>query len=101
MFRPGLLAVPGIRFVHGLVDGQIVGGGILAAASGVTGLSNVFAGRVTTEVVLQGLAQVAATRFPGQPLVNYEHGDDLAAAHRVGFQTLGRLRIWHRPVPRR
>jgi hypothetical protein len=101
MFRPGLLAVPGIRFVHGLVEGQTVGGGILAAASGVTGLSNVFAGRVATEVVLQGLAQVAATRFPGQPLADYEHGDDLAVAHRVGFRTVGRLRIWHRPPPTR
>lgn len=98
LFRPGLLAVPGIRFVHGLVDGLPVGGGILAAASGVTGLSNVFAGRIATEVVWQGLAQVAAANFPGQPLVGYESGDDLAAAHRVGLRTVGRLRVWHRPV---
>ncbi|MDB5376450.1 MAG: hypothetical protein JWR00_896 [Rubritepida sp.] len=101
MFRPGLLAVPGIRFVYGLVHSLPVGGGILAASSGVTGLSNVFARGIATEVVLQGLAQVAAASFPGQPLTDYEHGDDLVAAHRVGFQTVGRLRVWHRPAPGR
>lgn len=98
LFRSGLLAVPGIRFVHGLVEGLPVGGGILASAAGVTGISNVFASRIATEVVWQGLAHVAAARFPGQPLAGYESGGDLAAAHRVGLQTIGRLRVWRRPV---
>lgn len=98
LFRPGLLDLPGIRFVHGFIDGLPVGGGILAAALGVTGLSNLFAGRIATEVVWQGLAQVAAANFPGQPLVGYESGDDLAPAHRVGLRTVGRLRVWHRPA---
>jgi hypothetical protein len=96
-FRAGLLAVPGIQFVYGLVDGLPAGGGVLSAGAGVTSLSNVFAHGIAMEVVLQGLAQVAAARFPGQPLVDYESGDDLVAAHRVGFQTVGRLRVWHRP----
>jgi hypothetical protein len=33
-------------------------------------------------------------------VANYRR-DDLAAAHRVGFSTVGRLRVWHRaPAPR-
>jgi hypothetical protein len=97
-FRPNLLSAPDIQFVYGLVDGVPVGGGVLAAAAGVTGVSNVFASRIATEVVLQGLAKVAAARFPRLPLVGYESGADLAAAHQVGFRTVGHLRIWGRPA---
>jgi hypothetical protein len=74
-----------------------VGGGVLAAAAGVTGVSNVFAPRIATETVLQGLAKVADARFPGLPLVGYESGDNLAAARRVGFKAVGHLKVWRRP----
>jgi hypothetical protein len=97
-FRPNLLSAPHVQFVYGLIDGVPVGGGVLAAAAGVTGMSNVFASRIPTEVVLQGLARIAAARFPRLPLVGYESGDDLAAAHHVGFRTVGHLRIWRRPT---
>jgi len=97
-FRSSLLSMPGIQFVYGLVDGVPVGGGVLAAAAGVTSVSNVFASEVAVEVVLQGLAKIAQVRYPGQPLVGYESGADLAAACQVGFRTVGNLRIWHRPA---
>jgi hypothetical protein len=32
--------------------------------------------------------------FPGLPLVGYECGYELAAAHRAGFETVGPLRVW-------
>jgi len=95
-FRPNLLSKPEIQFVHGLVDGVPVGGGVLVAAAGVTGISNLFASQVAVEVVLQGLAKFANAKFPGLPLVSYESGNDLAAAHQVGFKTVGHLRIWSR-----
>jgi hypothetical protein len=97
IFRPNLLAMPQIQFIYGLVDGVPVGGGVLAAAAGVTGVSNVFAPRIATETVLQGLAKVADARFPGLPLVGYESGDNLAAARRVGFKAVGHLKVWRRP----
>lgn len=96
-FRPSLLSRPDIQFICGFVDGVPVGGGILTAAAGVTGLSNLFASQVAFEVVLQGLVKLAATSFPGLPLVGYESGNDLAAAHQVGFRTIGQLRVWIRP----
>ena len=98
MFRPDLLSRPGIRFVYGLVEDAPVGGGILSATSDVIGMSNVFAPGIATEVVLQGLARVAWTWHPGRPLVGYESGADLAAARRVGFGTVGHLRVWHQAV---
>jgi hypothetical protein len=36
----------------------------------------------------------AVEAFPGQPLVAYERGHELAAAHQAGFETIGHLRIW-------
>ena len=95
-FRPELLARPDIRFVYGLLDGRPIGGGILNATDDVTGLSNVFASGIATEAVLQGLASMAWTWRPNRRLVGYESGADLAAARRVGFETVGRLRIWRR-----
>ena len=41
------------------------------------------------------VAAVSA-RFPGLPLVGYEHGDSLAAARRAGFSPIGPLRVWLR-----
>ena len=93
-FRPNLLSRPEIRFVYGLVDGVPAGGGILTAAAGVTGVSNLFASQIGAEVVLQGLATCANQSFPGLPVVGYESGNDLAAAYRVGFTTVGHLRVW-------
>ncbi len=95
-FRPKLLTRPDIRFVYGLVDGRPIGGGILNATDDVTGLSNVFASGIATEAVFQGLASMAWTWRPRRPLVGYESGADLAAALRVGFEAVGRLRIWRR-----
>jgi len=95
-FRPKLLARPDIRFVYGLVDDKAIGGGILNATDDVTGLSNVFASGIATDAVLQGLASMAWTWRPRRPLVGYESGAELTAALRVGFEAIGRLRIWLR-----
>jgi hypothetical protein len=37
---------------------------------------------------------MAAEIFPGLPLVGYESGVELAAAHHAGFKTVGSLRVW-------
>jgi len=39
-------------------------------------------------------AAMAAEIFPGLPLVGYESGVELAAAHHAGFKTVGSLRVW-------
>ena len=40
---------------------------------------------------------MAGEIFSGLPLIGYEHGDGLAAAHRAGFETVDPLRVWRLP----
>ena len=75
--------------------------GLLAAVSlnqgaDVVGLSNLFGFPI--DVVWRSLVATAGEIFPGLPLAGYERGDDLAAAHRAGFETVGPLRVWRLPA---
>ncbi len=93
-FMPGLLADPNIVFVSLQRDNGLLGGGILNRAAEAVGLSNLFGSSIDT--VYRHLAAMAPEIFPGLPLVGYEHGAELAAAHRAGFKTVGSLRVWRR-----
>jgi hypothetical protein len=95
-FMPGLLSEPDILFVRLLADGASAGGGILNRGAGAVGLSNLFVRSIDIDAGWRGLARVAATTFPGVALVGYDRGDELAAAHRVGFTTIGPLRVRRR-----
>jgi hypothetical protein len=93
VFMPRLLTDVGVRFVSIQKDGRIVGGGILNRGSEVVGLSNLF-GCIDMELVWRRLVAMAVEVFPGLPLVGYERGHDLAAAHQAGFATVGFLTVW-------
>jgi hypothetical protein len=93
---PRLLADTNVVFVSIQGDNGIVGGGILNRGAQVVGLSNLFGSAI--DLVWRSLVATAGEIFPGLPLVGYEHGDDLAAAHRAGFKTVGPLRIWRLPA---
>jgi hypothetical protein len=96
IFMPRLLSEPDIHFVFAVDEGALVGGGILNRGAGVVGLSNVFASNVDPDVIWEGLARSARSFFPGLPVVAYDRRKEkLEAAHRVGFATVGYLRIWH------
>lgn len=97
IFRRELLLRPDIQVIYALVDGAPVGGGVLNVGAGVVGLSNLFSG-INRDAIWHGLSKIAMSVFPGLPLVTYEHGDNLPAAHAVGFSTVGCLRIWHRSM---
>jgi hypothetical protein len=92
LFKPRLLADTNVVFVSIQGDGGIVGGGILNRGADVVGLSNLFGS--TIDMVWRNLTAMAGEIFPGLPLVGYEHGYELAAAHRAGFETVGPLRVW-------
>jgi hypothetical protein len=96
-FKRDLLLRPDIHIIYALADGAPVGGGILNVGAGVVGLSNLFSG-INRGAIWNGLSRIAMSMFPGLPLVTYEHGDNLSAAHAAGFSTIGCLRIWHRPM---
>jgi hypothetical protein len=96
LFPPRLLADKNVVFVSVQGDNGIVGGGILNRGAEVVGLSNLFGSAI--DVVWRSLVATAGRIFPGLPLVGYERGDDLAAAHRAGFATIGPLRVWTLPA---
>jgi hypothetical protein len=96
VFMPGLLADTNVVFVSIKRDDGIVGGGILNQGADVVGLSNLFGFPI--DVVWRSLVATAGEIFPGLPLVGYERGDDLAAAHQAGFETVGPLRVWRLPA---
>ena len=71
-------------------EGGIVGGGKRGAD--VVGLSNLFGSAM--DMVRRNLRAMAGEIFPGLPLVGYERGYELTAAHQAGFETVGPLRFW-------
>ncbi len=86
----------GIRFLLAVEGDRPIGGGILYGGAGVVGLSNVFAEDGRLDGIWAGLVAEARAAFPGLPLVGYEHGDQLGAARRAGFASIGGLRVWYR-----
>ena len=92
IFMPGLLADTNVVFVSIQGADGIVGGGILNRGADVVGLSNLFGPSI--DLVCRSLTGMAGEIFPGLPLVGYESGVELAAAHHAGFDTVGTLRVW-------
>jgi hypothetical protein len=93
MFPPSLLhaaAVVGAR----PSAGRVTAGAIVHPSDddGVVGISNVFGGPATA--VWSGVVALAASRFADRPLVGYESGDDAMAPRGLGFEPVGRLRVW-------
>ena len=99
--KPGGEAFPAALFsdknfamFSGSRKGAVVAGGTLYRADGVVGISNVVADADEAPAVWRDLAILAASTFPDMPLVGYESGDELKAAHKAGFEIGDPLRIW-------
>jgi hypothetical protein len=73
---------------------SVVAGGTLYRSDGVVGLSNVIAEFDDEPAVWRDLGSLAASTFPGVPLVGYEADDELDAAHKAGFEIGDPLRVW-------
>jgi hypothetical protein len=96
VFRPELLADPDVVIIAARGEEGLVAGAIGNRSDGVVGVSNLFT-TVDPDWAWAGAVAAIADTFPGYPLVGYESGEDLAAAHRAGFASLGPLRVWLRP----
>jgi hypothetical protein len=88
LFVPALLTHA--QFLAARRGGRIVAGAILNRTGDVVGISNLFGGDWA------GAVTTASRLYPDLPLVGYAAGDDLAAAHRQGFEVIGPLRVWMR-----
>ncbi|MCJ1713047.1 hypothetical protein [Curtobacterium sp. VKM Ac-2922] len=83
--------------VFGSAD-RITAGAVVTRGADVAGLSNVFDhGDQVTTSTWRDLLAVADLLCPGLPVVDYEHGVDLATALAAGLRTTGPLRVWVRP----
>ncbi len=99
--KPGGEAFPAPLFsddnfamFSGSRNGAVVAGGTLYHSDGVVGISNVSADVDEAPLVWRDLGALAASTFPGVPLVGYESGDELKSAHKAGFEVGDPLRIW-------
>ncbi|WP_406120439.1 hypothetical protein [Streptomyces canus] len=94
LFRPELLDDPATFVLVGhSADGLVAAGAVASRNDHVVGISNVFAVEGGADrawpVVLDAVHQL----FPTLPVVGYEHGADLHAAVRHGFEAAGPLRV--------
>jgi hypothetical protein len=93
LFGPALLADPATFVLAGRsADGRTVAGAVASRSEAVVGVSNLFA--VDAEAAWPGVLAALDGLFPAVPVVGYEHGEDLAAAVRHGFEPVGPLRVW-------
>jgi hypothetical protein len=95
-FPASLFSDDNFAMFSGRRSGAVVAGATFYRSDGVVGLSNVVAESDDEPAVWHDLAILAASTFPGLPLVGYESGDELAAAKRAGFEIGDPLRIWVR-----
>lgn len=94
IFPASLLSRSDVSFHFAPANAIPLCGGILNKGAGVVGLSNVFHTGVDPEIAWRGLLREAAKKFPSLPVVGYEAGNELAVAQRIGFQSMGPLRVW-------
>jgi len=98
LFLPALLAHPEIVFIVAYRDQELVAGAIAHHTGDVVGLSNVFVPPDDPVAFWAGCVTRAQERFPGVPMVGYEHGPALTIAQEVGFEMLRPLKVWPRSV---
>lgn len=98
IFMPDLLDQSGVVFIAGYQAGEVVAGVIANRTDTVVGLSNVFVPAAAEQRFWRGCVQAAQAIFPGLPLVGYEQGSALADALDLGFEEIGRLRVWTQRV---
>jgi hypothetical protein len=95
-FRPALLADPAVAILAARDGDELVAGVIGNRSESVVGLSNLFTRRADPEQVWAEATGAVRARFPGLPVVGYEHGTSLELAQRTGFVSVGPLRVWLR-----
>lgn len=97
VFHADLLDDPDVVIVMASAGERLRAGAIGNRGESAVGVSNLFASdAVTIEQAWSGAVRAISTHFPGLPLVGYEGGVSLQAAHRAGFSSIGSLRVWLR-----
>ena len=72
----------------------LVGGVIVHGAAGVAGVTNLFTCGEDEHAIRDACLAAASACFPAAPLVTYEVDADVPLFTRLGFEPVGRLRVW-------
>lgn len=94
LFLPGLLADGTTAVLAGRAGGRVIAGAVATRSGAAVGVSNLFAVDGGDDAAWRGALAALEQLFPSVPVVGYEHGEDLTAALRAGFEAVGPLRIW-------
>ena len=98
LFRSSLLANPAIAVLARGDGKKIVAGAVVNRSATVVGVSNVFHTTGDVESVWRDAASAAQARWGPLPVVGYDSGEGLDAAHRAGFASVGELVVWVKPA---
>lgn len=97
VFHSALLADPSVAIVMSGNGERVFAGAIGNRSGSIVGISNLFAVSITPiDQVWSSATAAISAYFPDLPLVGYEGGVNLQAAHRAGFTSIGSLRVWLR-----
>ena len=98
LFRSSLLTNPAIAVLARGDGKKIVAGAVVNRSATVIGVSNVFHTNGDLESVWRCAASAAQARWGPLPIVGYDSGAGLDAAHRAGFASVGELMVWVKPT---
>lgn len=93
-FRRELLTDTRIKILARLDGTRLLSGAVANRSRSVIGLTNVFDVEGDVESAWSDGASVAQAVWGPMPVVGYDEGESLDAAHRAGFETIGSLAVW-------
>lgn len=99
VFPPVLLDEPGLAFFVALRGDAIAAGLVAHHAEGAVDISNVFVRDPGDRSGVSACLAAARHAWPGAPFVGYERGETLRSAQQLGFEPVGRLRVWLKTAP--
>ena len=94
VFLPDLLTAGDVVLLAARRGDRIVAGCAANRTPGVVGFSNFFAESGDRESLMASAVGEVLRVDPGRAVVGYETGEDLERARRLGFRSVGPLRIW-------
>jgi hypothetical protein len=95
-FRPALLANAAIAVLARYDGDRIAAGAVANRSATVVGLSDVFDTDGDLASAWRDAGRAAQARWGSVPVVSYDSGAALEAAHEVGFGSVGELAVWVR-----
>jgi RimJ/RimL family protein N-acetyltransferase len=93
-FGPELLGDESIVLLAGYDADRIVAGAVANRSATAIGLSNVFDNGGDLAAAYTAAATAGQERWGPMPVVGYDSGSALDAAHRAGFVSVGELAVW-------